>query len=207
MITIIDYKAGNLTSVRLAFQAVDIEVKVSNDPAEILAAEKVVFPGVGAVGTAMSELQKGELGDAIRQSVAKKTPFLGICLGTQILLEYSEEDGGVETLGLIPGQVKRFQPKSKWDKVPEIGWNQVEFKIEHPVLSGIENGAEFYFVHSYYPATKYDENCYATTEYADATFSSIVGKENLIATQFHPERSGRIGLQLLKNFSNWSGQC
>lgn len=181
---IIDYRAGNLTSVRNAFAAIGVEAAVSCDPAEIDAADRVVFPGVGAAGSAMANLDALGLADAVRRAAATK-PFLGICLGMQILFEHSDEDGGVDTLGVLPGRVHRF-PDVPGCKVPEIGWNQVD------------GGTEYYFVHSYYA-----EICPYTagrTEYAGVEFTSVVRKGLLTAYQFHPEKSGRAGLKLLEEF-------
>ena len=206
MIAIVDYKAGNLTSVQLAFHALGRDVCVTSDPDAILAAERVVFPGVGAAGSAMRNLAELRLLPALRQAVAQGTPFLGICLGTQILLSFSEEDGGTPALDLLPGRVPRFHPADPWDKVPQIGWNQVAFRRPHPLLEGIDDRSEFYFVHSYYPAPDDPATILGTTEYAGVTFASMLGRDNVAATQFHPEKSGRIGLRLLENFTRWRPQ-
>lgn len=205
MIAIIDYKAGNLTSVRLAFDDLGVHAVITNSPTEILAAERVVFPGVGAAASAMKSL--GELGliDVIKTVTGKGIPFLGICLGTQIIFEHSEENGGVAGIGLIAGAVKRFTPSSPIDKVPQIGWNTVAQRRKHPIFDGIEDLSEFYFVHSYYPAPRNDDCVMGETDYADVRFASVVGRESLVATQFHPEKSGRIGLKLLRNFVAWNG--
>jgi len=203
MIAIVNYKAGNLTSVRLALEALHVEAQITNDPDVVRQANRVIFPGVGAACAAMQEVIQVGLGTALLEVIETGKPFLGICIGTQILLEFSEENGGTPCLGIIPGQVKRFQPQSHYDKIPQIGWNAVHFTRQHPVLEGIENDSEFYFVHSYYPSPSNPEHSLGETEYADARFSSILGKGNLIATQFHPERSGRIGLKLLDNFCKW----
>jgi len=207
MIAIVDYKAGNLTSVRLAFEALDVPCMVTSSAADVLMAERVVFPGVGAAGAAMRDLRSLGLEDTIRQVVAGGTPFLGICLGTQIILEESEEDDGTACIGVVPGRVPRFQPTGRYDKIPQIGWNAVSFRRPHPLLEGIEEDSEFYFVHSYYPAPSQPEHIIGETTYADATFASIIGRNNLFAAQFHPERSGRIGLRLLENFTRWDGTC
>ena len=203
MTTIIDYRAGNLTSVRLAFEAIGESVRVSSDAAEIAAAGRLVFPGVGAAGSAMENLRALGIANAIRSAVAAGTPFLGICLGTQILFERSEEDGGTECLGILKGEVKRFVPRSHAEKVPEMGWNQARIAREHPVFGGIADGTDFYFVHSYYPAPADREDVVAETEYCGARFASSVGRGNLVATQFHPEKSGEAGLRLLRNFVAW----
>jgi glutamine amidotransferase len=203
MVAIVDYKAGNLTSVRLAFKALGAEAAVTSDAEAVKAAERVVFPGVGAAGAAMRNLEALGLADALRTVAAKGTPFLGICLGTQILFGRSEEDGGTETLGILPGSVPRFEPKDRWEKVPEIGWNQVHILRGHPLLDGIKDGTEFYFVHSYYPKPSDPALVIGETEYAGVRFASMVGRGNVAATQFHPEKSGRIGLRLLQNFLTW----
>ncbi len=204
MIAIVDYKAGNLTSVRLAFRALGCDAAVTSDPQVILAADRVVFPGVGAAGSAMRNLTDLRLIPVLKEVAARGTPFLGICLGTQILFDFCEEDGGTPTLGLLPGRVPRFQPMDRWDKVPQMGWNQVKIVRPHPLLDGIEDGSEFYFVHSYYPAPSDPSLVPGTTDYAGITFASMVGSGNVAATQFHPEKSGRIGLRLLANFIRWS---
>lgn len=191
MIAIVDYRAGNLTSVRYAFEALGVETVVTSDPKTIDAAERVVFPGVGAAKSAMENLAGLKLVDVVKRSACEK-PFLGICLGMQILFDRTEEDGGVECLGVLPAEVKRFPVQTRF-KVPEIGWNDVETK----------DGREFYyFVHSYYV----EMNPYATgvTEYAGVRFASMVRKGRLLACQFHPEKSGRAGLELLKG---WVEEC
>ena len=206
MIAIIDYRAGNLTSVRLAFDKLNILSEITRDPARIRAAERVVFPGDGAAGSAMANLDELELRDVITE-VSADRPFLGICVGTQIILDYSQENGGVPCLGLLPGSVERFQTADPFTKIPQMGWNAVAPVCPHPLFAGIEPGSEFYFIHSYYPAPTSPDHVLARTDYADVAFASVVGRDNLAATQFHPERSGRIGLQLLKNFAEWDGVC
>jgi imidazole glycerol-phosphate synthase subunit HisH len=207
MITIIDYKAGNLTSVQLAFECIGCKVKITDRPQDILQAEKIVFPGVGAAKAAMDSLKKLNLIEPIRKLIADGIPFLGICIGMQVLFQTSEEDGGTECLGILPGTVKKFKSSDRLCKIPQIGWNTVKIVRPHPVFAGIENESEFYFVHSFYPAPAKKELIIGQTEYADAVFASTAGRENLVATQFHPEKSGRIGLKLLENFSNWDGKC
>jgi imidazole glycerol-phosphate synthase subunit HisH len=207
MIAIVDYKAGNLTSVKLGFDALGIEAAVTASAADILRADRVVFPGVGAAGAAMRNLTALGLIEALRTVVRRGTPFLGICLGTQIIFEFSEEDGGVAAIGLIPGRVKLFRPPDPADKVPQIGWNSVKLLCAHPVFKGIENQSEFYFVHSYYPAPSEAGYTVGVTDYAGVTFAAVVGRANLVATQFHPEKSGQIGLRIFANFSGWDGTC
>ncbi|MBR4675470.1 MAG: imidazole glycerol phosphate synthase subunit HisH [Victivallales bacterium] len=182
---IIDYGAGNCTSVASALAAVGGKAIVTRDARAIMEAERVVFPGVGAAKSAMDNLMKLGLADVVRSVATSDKPFLGICLGMQILFEYSEEDGGVELLGLLPGRVRRF-PDVPGFKIPEIGWNQVN------------NGKEYYFVHSYY--AELGPYTIGTTEYAGVTFTSSVRKGKMLATQFHPEKSGKAGLELLKEF-------
>lgn len=193
MIAIVDYKAGNLTSVKLAFEALGVEPVVTRDPAVIAAADRVVFPGVGAAQSAMDNLRALGLVDAIKAAAVSGKPFLGICLGMQILFDRSEEDGGVETLGVLRGQVKRF-PEVVGCKVPQIGWNQVKAR------GAEEEGksAEFYFVHSYY--AELVPETVGETEYANVTFTAMVKRGRLWACQFHPEKSGRVGLRVLKEW-------
>ena len=185
MIAIVDYRAGNLTSVKNAFDALGAATVVTRDPAVIAAADRVVFPGVGAAASAMANLRELGLVDAVKAAAASGRPFLGICLGMQILFEHSEEDGGVDTLGILKGRVRRF-PDVPGCKVPEIGWNSVE---------GTGAAGEFYFVHSYYAEVVPETNL--VSEYAGVKFTAMVAKGSLWACQFHPEKSGRLGLDLL----------
>ncbi len=207
MITIVDYHAGNLTSVQLAFAYLGVQARISADPAEILGAERIVFPGVGAAGAAMRHVTGQGLAPALRQVVARGTPFMGMCLGAQIILDHSEEDGGVDCLGLLPGQVKRFHPRRPETKIPHMGWNSVRMLRAHPVLDGIDDNSEFYFVHSYYPAPVDPATVVGQTDYDGMIFAAMLARDNLVVTQFHPEKSGRIGLRLLENFSRWNGTC
>jgi glutamine amidotransferase len=207
VIAIIDYKAGNLTSVKLAFQALGADAEITNDADTILSADRVVFPGVGAAGAAMEYLNQTGLAATIKTKIGTGDPFLGICFGMQLLFEFSEEDGGVPCLGVFPGQVKRFNPIHAKYKIPHMGWNSVTIKKSHPLLADIEDQSEFYFVHSYYPASSDEALIFGQTDYAEANFTSMVGRGNVFATQFHPEKSGRIGLKLLENFSRWDGIC
>jgi imidazole glycerol-phosphate synthase subunit HisH len=207
MITIVDYKAGNLTSVRLAFESLGAPVRVTGDPAVIRAAGRVVFPGVGAAASAMATLQAGGLVEALREAAGRGVPFLGICLGTQIILERSEENGGTPCIGLFPGAVRRFRFEDPRVKVPQMGWNAVRGLRPHPVFKGIADASEFYFVHSYYPEPAAASDRLAETEYGGFTFASVLARGNIVATQFHPEKSGRVGLRLLENFAQWDGRC
>lgn len=194
MTAIVDYRAGNLTSVKLAFNALGAETVISSDPAVISSADRVVFPGVGAAASAMASLRELGLTDAVRDAAVSGKPFIGICLGMQILFEHTEEDGGVDILGVLPGKVRRF-PDVPGFKVPEIGWNDV---ATDPSEKFIKSGDEFYFVHSYY--AELNPHTVGKTSYAGVEFTSAVRKGNLFATQFHPEKSGRVGLRLLKAF-------
>jgi len=207
MITLVDYKAGNLTSVRLAFEHLGHAVRVTDDPAVIRRAERIVFPGVGAAAAAMAVLRAGGLDAALREAAGRGVPFLGICLGAQIVLDRSDEDGGVAGLGLIPGAVRAFRFDDARVKVPQIGWNGVTPLRPHPVFDGIAAGAEFYFVHSYYPDPARSADRLGETEYGGCVFASAVARNNLVAAQFHPEKSGRIGLAFLANFAAWDGRC
>ncbi len=207
MIAIIDYKAGNLTSVQLALESLGQSCKITDDAKIIGDADRVIFPGDGAALSAMNSLRDLGLIDVIRNVVSDGVPFLGVCLGTQIILERSEENGGVDSIGLVPGLVKRFNPSNSMVKIPHMGWNTVSFNRAHALFSEIEDESEFYFIHSYYPAPSNSNYILGRTEYADTVFTSIIGNANLVATQFHPERSGRIGLKMLENFCDWDGSC
>ncbi|MCL1909924.1 MAG: imidazole glycerol phosphate synthase subunit HisH [Kiritimatiellaeota bacterium] len=202
MTTVIDYKAGNLTSVRLAFAAIGEEVRITSDPDEVRRASRLVFPGVGAAGAAMANLRAYGLDAAIRSRISDGVPFLGICLGTQILFEHSEEDGGVETLGILPGKVVKFVKRDTF-KIPHMGWNEAHQTRPHPLLADIPDKSFFYFVHSYHPAPADESHVVCRTTYNNITFASMVARDNVTATQFHPEKSGETGLRLLRNFTGW----
>ncbi len=206
MIAIIDYDAGNLTSVARAINYIGEENCITKDPAQIEKSDRIVFPGVGSAGFAMKSLETYGLDLELKRAFKSGKPILGICLGSQSSLEKSSEKN-TECLGLIKGQVPAFSTDMKnlndgSLKIPHMGWNSVCVKVDHPVLSGIETRDEFYFVHGYFPEPASEAHIYATTEYG-ITFASIVGKDNLIATQFHLEKSGEAGLALLKNFCRW----
>ncbi len=205
MIAIVDYKAGNLTSVRLAFDAIAIEAVPTADPAVLARADRIVFPGVGAAASAMANLRATGLIDTLRARIAAGVPFLGICLGTQILLDRSEEDGGVDALGVLPGTVRKFTPSDPACKIPHMGWNQVRAARPHPLLEGVPDGSDFYFVHSYYPDPADRGDVIGTTDYAGIVFASMIGRGNVAATQFHVEKSGKTGLHVLRNFARWDG--
>jgi glutamine amidotransferase len=203
MIAIVDYKAGNLTSVKRALDHLGIEGCVTADPDVVRRAERIIFPGVGHAGSAMAVLKERGLDQALRGAFAQGTPILGTCVGAQISLSHSEE-GDSECLGLIEGECERFRLDDPALKIPHMGWNNVSLVKRHPVLQGIPDGAEFYFVHSYFLRPAEPSNVYATCEHG-VTFAAIIGFRNLIATQFHSEKSGSVGLTILKNFSGWSG--
>ena len=206
MVCIIDYRAGNLKSVQRALDKIGVENVISSDREEILSAERVIFPGVGAAGSAMEGLKELGIGDVLKEAIDSGKPVLGICLGTQIILEHTEEDGGVDTLGLLPGKVIKFQfPEGEVQPVPQMGWNQVNRIKEHPVFKDIEDGANFYFVHSYYTIPSEESDCLTKTDHGSIDFVCAIGRGNLVATQFHPEKSGRHGLKLLENFCSWDG--
>ncbi|MFP4417692.1 MAG: imidazole glycerol phosphate synthase subunit HisH [Chitinispirillaceae bacterium] len=203
MIAIIDYEAGNLTSVKRALDFLEIPSQISADPEYIQAAERVIFPGVGNAGSAISALKRTGLDRALKDCFAAGTPIMGICLGTQIILSHSDEED-TNCLGLIEGNSPKFKLTDKSLKIPHMGWNQVTVTREHFVLKDIQAGDEFYFVHSFYPQPADQDLVFATSEY-EITFPAAIGYKNLFATQFHPEKSGRLGLNILKNFSRWDG--
>jgi glutamine amidotransferase len=207
MIAIVDYNAGNLRSVERALGRLGFPCRVTADTGEIAAAGRIVFPGVGAAGSAMRDLAKLGLDRAIREAFLSGKPILGICLGAQIVLDRSEENG-TSCLGLIPGEVKRFPdsiPGAGRMKIPHMGWNGIIVKRKHPVLAGIEEADEMYFVHSFYPSPAERSCVIAETDYG-FLFPSVIGARNLIATQFHLEKSGNAGLKILKNFCQWDGR-
>lgn len=207
MTAIIDYGAGNLTSVALAVKHLGGEATVTSDPALVDAAERVIFPGQGAAGQAMANLRATGLGEAVRRAVDSGRPVLGICIAHQLVYEHSDEDGGTPCLGLLPGRVVRFVfPPERHVKIPHMGWNGLKLLARHPVLADFGDGWECYFVHSYLPLPATPELVLAETEYQGATFASICGRGNLVTTQFHPEKSGRAGLRLLENFLTWDGR-
>jgi len=202
MLAILDYKAGNQTSVRRALDHLGIANKITNDPDELAKADGIIFPGVGAAGQAMDELTSGGLDEELKSLIWQEKPLLGICVGCQILLDYCEENN-TRTLSIIPGECRLFNPA--WTeadgtpiRVPHMGWNRVALKQDCPLFNGIPAEAEFYFVHSYHPAPK-PEFIIGETNYGE-NFCSVHGRPGLWAVQFHPEKSGAPGLALLKNF-------
>lgn len=199
MIAIIDYDAGNLASVEKAFLYLGKQVIVTREPKEILAADKVVLPGVGAYADCMNKLHKYQLIDTIHQVADNKTPFLGICLGMQLMFEDSEEGGHIEGLSLLPGNIIRI-PDTPGLKIPHIGWNSIEIRPDSKLFAGINNQSYVYFVHSYYLKSKQESVVAATTEYG-AHIHAAIEHDNLFGCQFHPEKSGEVGLQILNNFA------
>jgi glutamine amidotransferase len=199
MIAIVDYQMGNLRSVQKGFEKVGHEATITSDPAVLARAEKIVLPGVGAFGDAMAELKRRELVDPIRQAVAAGKPFLGICLGLQLLFEVGHEGGRHEGLGILAGEVVRFELPHEY-KVPHMGWNQLAIRRPAPLLSGLGEGVHCYFVHSYYVVPR-DAAVIATETDYPTPFCSMVWRDNLFATQFHPEKSQRDGLRMLRNFA------
>lgn len=202
MIAIIDYGMGNLRSVQKGFEKAGHAALITSDTAEIRSADKVVLPGVGAFGDAMDELHRRRLIEPIRETLAAGKPFLGICLGLQLLFETGHEGGRHEGLGVLPGEVVRFDLSSDY-KVPHIGWNQLEIVRPAPILAGLSSGTHVYFVHSYYVAPVDRAVVAAETNYG-VPFTATVWRDNLFATQFHPEKSQADGLRMLKNFAELS---
>lgn len=200
MIAVIDYGAGNLRSVVRALQHVGANLQVTDDPQVVAAADGVVLPGVGATRDTMQELGRRNLVDVIHQVIANNTPFLGVCVGMQVLATASEEWGQHDCLGIVPGVVRRLP--STAGKVPQIGWNQVRLERTHPVLVGIPDNTNFYFVHSFYVDTLDPEIAVGRTDYG-LWFPSIIARGSMVATQFHPEKSGRWGLAVYQNFVQW----
>ena len=199
MIAIIDYDAGNIKSVEKALQYLGEDVQLTRDADMILSAQKVILPGVGSFGDAMQKLQRYELVSVIREVVERKTPFLGICLGLQLLFESSEESPGVEGLGILQGKVLRIPEKGI--KVPHIGWNSLSYPNPGRLFAGIEEGAFVYFVHSYYLEAKEFKIVTAAAEYGTCIHASVESG-NVFACQFHPEKSSDTGLHILQNFVN-----
>ncbi len=196
MITIIDYGAGNLRSVANAITKLGYEAKITSRADEVLNAQAVILPGVGAAADTMENLKALGMVDPIRQLIAEGRPFFGVCIGLQILFTGTEEGGWHECLGVIPGQVKKLPSGLK---IPHMGWNQVRQKVSHPVFDGIPDGANFYFVHSYYVDPDDKSMVAGETEYG-IDICSVIIRGNLIATQFHPEKSGEFGLKMYDNF-------
>jgi len=199
-VAIVDYDAGNTLSVTRALQKVGASVDLTPDPERVLAADAVVLPGVGAFGDCMRKLRERGMDEACGEAFASGKPFLGVCVALQVVFEASEETPGVEGLGLMPGRVVRFTARDL--KIPHIGWNELSVVHDHPVLHGLDREA-FYFVHSYFPVPDDSGHLVGETDYG-GRFCSAAGTENLIAVQFHPEKSSRAGLKLYENFLAWT---
>lgn len=200
MIAIIDYDAGNIKSVEKAIQSFGEVPVVTRDREEILSADKVILPGVGSFGDAMEKIRSYGLEEVIHEVVAKKTPFLGICLGLQLMFERSDECEGVKGLGILKGEILRI-PDKEGLKIPHIGWNSLKFPNEGRLFKGLKEDSYVYFVHSYYLKAEEPEIVTATTEYSTLIHASVE-KDNIFACQFHPEKSSDVGLTILKNFIN-----
>lgn len=198
-VAVMDYDAGNTLSVTRALEKVGAAVDLTPDPEKVLAADAVVLPGVGAFGDCMNKLRERGLEEACRKVFASGTPFLGVCVALQIVFDSSTETPGVAGLGLLPGNVTRFESEEL--KVPHIGWNELSLVREHPILKGLD-GESFYFVHSYYPQPDDHHDLVGETEYG-GRFCSAAGRDNLLAVQFHPEKSSRAGLKFYENFLSW----
>jgi len=200
-LVVIDYGSGNLRSVAKALETVGVSPIATGDANQIASADAVVLPGVGSGPAAMDALRQRDLVEPIRECVTSGRLFLGVCLGLQLLLDRTEE-GNADCLGIVAGRVKRLPDGLK---VPHMGWNSVRFKQEHPVFEGIPQDSHFYFVHSYYAAPDDDTWVAGTTDYG-VSFCSIYARDNVVATQFHPEKSGRMGLRIYQNFVTLAGQ-
>ena len=198
MIALIDYDAGNIRSVEKALAALGEETEVTRDAERMLAADRVILPGVGSFGDAMGKLHSFQLVDVIKETIRRKTPFLGICLGLQLLFERSEESPGVEGLGILKGEILRI-PEKDGLKIPHIGWNSLTFPNQGRLFEGIEENSFVYFVHSYYLKAAEPSIVTAETEYGTLIHASVE-KDNVFACQFHPEKSSSVGLSILKNF-------
>jgi len=202
MIAVVNYGAGNLRSVAKALEHLGAPIVVTSDPREVERADAVILPGVGAAADTMSGLARAGLVEPLRAAAQAGKPFLGVCIGLQVLFTSSEEDGGAACLDIVPGRVRRLPAGVK---VPHMGWNQVHLKASHPLFAGIPNDSFFYFVHSYYAEPADPSLVLGETEYA-LRFCSVLARENLVATQFHPEKSGALGLRIYANFCREAGQ-
>ena len=200
MIAIIDYGAGNLQSVKKAFDFIGAESVITDNPEIINACDRILLPGVGSFGDAMDSMHKSGLVETVKQNALSGKPFLGICLGLQLLFEESEESPGVKGLGIFKGKIKKFSPDLGL-KIPHIGWNSLEIKQKDTLFKNVPENSYVYFVHSYYLHAEDEEDVATVTNYG-IDFHSAVGKNNVFATQFHPEKSGDVGLQILKNFAS-----
>lgn len=206
MITILDYGAGNLTSVRLAFERLGEQPEIITDAAQYKGG-RILFPGVGSAASGMAGVQARGFDQLLRNAVAQGTPVMGICLGMQLLLGVSAEDGGTQGLNLIAGDCREFDRTKQPDaKIPHMGWNTLRYTA-HPLFEGLKQDAAFYFVHSYFVTPENPAHVLGVTDYCGESFAAVVGSGSLFATQFHSERSGEAGALLLRNFLNWEGAC
>jgi imidazole glycerol-phosphate synthase subunit HisH len=203
-LTIVDYDGGNLRSVQRACAAVGISADFTSDPEAVRTASRIIFPGVGNADSAVQSLRRTGLDQALAEALQRGAWVLGICVGAQLILDASDEATD-PCLGLLPGRTRRFRFEDRALKVPHIGWNEVRPTQPHFLLQGVEPGDEFYFVHSYYPDPAQKADVYAVTDYG-GDFCCALGRDNLFAMQFHPEKSGRLGLALLERFQRWEGQ-
>ncbi len=199
MIAIVDYQMGNLRSVQKAFERSGHQAEITSDPQQIATASKIVLPGVGAFADAIAEMRRRDLVTVVKDSIDAGKPFLGICLGLQMLFETGYEDGEHEGMGILAGEVRRFDLPPEY-KVPHMGWNQLQFVHRPPIFEGVADNAHFYFVHSYYAAPA-DRSVVAIEAEYHQPFCAAVWRDNLFATQFHPEKSQQDGLRVLKNFA------
>jgi glutamine amidotransferase len=203
MIDVIDYRAGNSPSVIYALERLGLDCRLVAKPEEIAESERLVLPGVGAAGATLDSLRESDLLDALTRRVRQDgVPFLGICIGLQVLFEHSEE-GNTSCLGWLPGRIRRFDDRHR---VPQIGWNEVRFTRSHPVTSGLPDPGHYYFVNSYYADPAEPVDALGRTEYG-VEFASVVAHDNVVATQFHAEKSGPLGLGLLAAFAGWDPTC
>ena len=201
-VVVVDYDAGNIRSVARALSFVGAEPVVSADPADVLGASAVVLPGVGAAADCMQKLRERRLVEPLLEYVASGRPLLGVCMGLHALLAFSDENDGTECLGVFPARAQRFNPAPGL-KVPHMGWNTVSWVREHPVIEGVPSDTYFYFVHSYYPSVTDRSLALGETDYG-APFASVLARDNVVATQFHPEKSGEHGLAIYRNFVAWA---
>lgn len=220
MLAILDYDAGNIESVRLALRHVGGEPEFVRDARTAAEASRIVFPGVGSARQCMDNLRARGFDRVLSAALLAGKPVLAVCIGMQLLFDRSDEDGGVEALGFLPGCVRRFEPSNPADKVPQMGWNHVLTPRRHPLLPESLPGGDFYFVHSYYVEPAWSEPTvahsvgdgrepgvvYGYADYADVSFTAMAGKGSLFACQFHPEKSGKVGLDILRRFLQWDGR-
>ena len=199
-VAVVDYDAGNTLSVTRALEKVGARVYLTSEPEEVLTADAVVLPGVGAFGDCVRKLKERGMDEACLETYRAGKPFLGVCIALQVFFETSEESPGVEGLGILPGKVVKFDVGGL--KVPHMGWNELDVVREHPILGGL-SGEDFYFVHSYHPKPEVDSDLLGESDYG-GRFCAAAGRENLAAVQFHPEKSSRAGLKLYENFLSWA---